>query len=95
MHRTFNTIEDPDKVERDHSVSSTINKMPEDIRDRFKALKSLADECSELDDEMQTEMRKLEVYYEQLYQEVDDARAKVISGICDPNDDLIDQFDMR
>lgn len=90
MHRTFNSIEDPDKVEREHSVSAAISKMDDTVINRFKALKTLADECADLDDELMTEMRKLEVYYEQLYNEVDEQRAKVIDGTADTNPDLLE-----
>ena len=38
---TLNGIEDPDKLELSNKISSHIVKMPEEIRDRFKALKVL------------------------------------------------------
>ena len=47
----LNTIEDPDKIEHIHKISTAINEMPEDIADRFKSLKVLYDECLELDEE--------------------------------------------
>ena len=38
--------------------------MDKDIMDRFKALKSIADDCAEIDEEELEEIRALEIHYE-------------------------------
>jgi len=68
---TMNNIEDPDKLESLHGVSKAIHEMDEEVRDRFKALKVIYDSCQEFEDEMQTEVRNIEVLYQELYREVD------------------------
>ena len=57
--------------------------MPEAVRDRFKAIKVLYDQCGDLDDEEEKEYRALEVKYEKLYQEVYQQRALIIKGEID------------
>ena len=47
----LNGIEDPDQIEKVFKMSERINEMPEDISDRFKAIKTLYDECADLDEE--------------------------------------------
>jgi hypothetical protein len=41
LGNTLNGIEDPDKLELSHKISQYIVDMPEEIKDRFKALKVL------------------------------------------------------
>ena len=41
LGNTLNGIEDPDKLELSSKISLHIMDMPEEIRDRFKALKVL------------------------------------------------------
>ena len=54
---TLQHVEDPDKLEMTHKMSKYINEMDEEVRDRFKTLRVLSDECEKLDDEMQVEVR--------------------------------------
>lgn len=48
-------------------VCKAINEMPEEVKDRFKALKVLEDEQNALDEAEDEEFRKLELKYESLY----------------------------
>jgi len=41
--------------------------MPEEVKDRFKALKVLMDEANEVDEEEDKEYRQLELKYDALY----------------------------
>ena len=66
---------DPDQAELEYKMCKDINAMPEEVRDRFKALKVLYDQVNALDDEEEKEYRKLELKYEKLYQEVYEKRA--------------------
>ena len=66
----LNTIDDPDKIEQIHKLSTAVNQMPEEITDRFKAMKVLYDECLEIDEEQQAEYRKVELMFEKLYEDV-------------------------
>ena len=65
-------VEDPDKLETQHRISKCIDDMDEEVRDRFKAIKMLYDECCQLDDEEQHEVRQLDILYNELYKELDD-----------------------
>jgi hypothetical protein len=60
-------IMDPEQKEFDLKLSKTIENMPEEVRDRFKALKVLQDEANELDEEEDKEYRDLELKYDKLY----------------------------
>jgi len=42
--------------------------MPEGVRDRFKALKVLYDQCGDFDEEEEKEYRAMELKYEKLYE---------------------------
>ena len=48
---TLNTVEDPDKLETQHGISKCIDEMDAEVRDRFKALKVIYDECAVFEDE--------------------------------------------
>jgi hypothetical protein len=50
-------IEDPEQTQFDLKLSRTIDGMPADIKDRFKALKVLMDEVKVIDEEEETEYR--------------------------------------
>lgn len=58
---TLNGIEDPDKLESYFKMSDYINNMPEEIRDRFKALKVLQYSCDFIEEEREAEIHELEV----------------------------------
>jgi len=42
-------IKDPDMAELELKMSKDINAMPEEVRDRFKAIKVLYDQVNEID----------------------------------------------
>ena len=52
-----------------------INSMPDEVKDRFKALKVLYDQVNDMDEEEEKEYRLLELKYEKLYQEIYAKRA--------------------
>ena len=66
---------DPDQAELEFKMCKDINAMPEEVRDRFKALKVLYDQVNDMDEEEEKEYRALEIKYEKLYQEVYAKRA--------------------
>lgn len=89
-------IKDPDSAELELKMCKDINAMPEEVRDRFKAIKVLYDEVNEIDQEDDEEYRKLELEYEKLYQNVYAKRALLLKG--DPSsvsEELIKKFDER
>ena len=61
---------DPDQAELEFKMCKDINAMPDEVKDRFKALKVLYDQVNDLDDEEEKEYRALEIKYEKLYSEV-------------------------
>ena len=73
-------IEDPDKLELNHKISKHILGMPSELQDRFKALKALADECCEIEEERESEMHTMELMYEALYLDLYRQREEVING---------------
>lgn len=86
-------MEDPDQVEQDYKISNFIYMMDPEERDRFKALKILADQCKDFDSEQQKEIHQLEIFYEQLYDEIYYLREDIITGKTEPKEMLINQFD--
>ena len=67
-----------------------------DVRDRFKALKVLYNECNDFNDEEEKEQRDFEVKFEKLYQEVYAKRAALIRGDeGSVDEELIKKFDER
>lgn len=78
----------------DHKISETINKMDDEIKDRFKALKVIQNECKKFEEEHSVEYRKLEVEFERKYKEIYALRDQVVAGETLPDEaDLIKQFD--
>lgn len=71
-------IDDPEEKEFELKVCKAINRMPEEVKDRFKALKVIEDEANAIDEEENEEYRKLELKYEALYQQIYEQRDKVI-----------------
>lgn len=57
--------------------------MPEEVRDRFKALKVLYDQVNLVDEEEEKEYRLLELKYEKLYSQVYEKRRQLLSGQSD------------
>lgn len=62
------TQEEEDK--QNYKVTDYINKMDDELKDRFKALKAIQDLCRDFDDEENDEIRKLEIVYEGKYKEI-------------------------
>lgn len=89
-------LKDPDTVEMELKLSKDINAMPDEVKDRFKAIKVLYDQVNDLNDEEEREHRLLEIKYEKLYQEVYKKRAALLIGDNSAVDaDLIKLFDQR
>jgi hypothetical protein len=61
-------------------LSKDINAMPEEVRDRFKAIKVLYDDVNDLNEDEEREHRLLELKYEKLYQQVYEKRAALLMG---------------
>ena len=78
---TMNGIEDPDRIERMEKMSTHITKMPIDIKDRFKALKTISDECYDIEEEEETEIRNIEVMFEALYSDLYRQRFEVVNNM--------------
>ena len=55
---------------QEFKMSKTINNMDDELKDRFKALKMIQDDCHEIDEEEMKEMRKLEIEFEEKYKEI-------------------------
>jgi hypothetical protein len=53
----------------------------------------LADQAKELDADLQKEIHQLEIFYEQLYDEIYYLREDIITGKSEPKEMLINQFD--
>lgn len=85
----------PELAEFDFKLKRDINNMPLDVRDRFKAIKVIYDQCNDNDLELQELSRALEVKYEKLYKEVYQKRAALLSGSAELDQALIDEFDKR
>lgn len=86
-------FKDPDQAELEYKMCKDINAMPEEVRDRFKALKVLYDQVNDLDEEEEKEYRQLELKYEKMYAEIYAKRALLVKGLEEPSQNLIDQFE--
>ena len=75
-------------------MSKYINEMDEEVKDRFKTLRVLADQCDKMDDDMQVEVRQLDVLYNELYVEIDEQRSQIINGNYEMYQDLLEQFNV-
>ena len=78
MSNTLNGIEDPAKIELDHRISKHISEMPDEIKGRFKAIKIMQDELVDLEEEQTKGVRKNEVMFEKIYEEVYTQRRDVL-----------------
>lgn len=79
---------DPEQAELELKMHRDIGKMPEEVQQRFKALKVLYDQVNDLDDEEEKEYRKIELKYEHLYQAIYKKRAETIAGTIPIDEDL-------
>ena len=89
-------IKDPDSAELELKMVKDINIMPDEVKDRFKAMKVLYDQVNVIDEEEDELYRKLELKYEKLYKEVYAKRALLIKG--DPSaidKELLEKFEER
>lgn len=86
---------DPEVAETELRMSKDINMMPENVRDRFKALKVLHDSCVELDAEEEKAFRAIELKYEVMYQEVYKQRAQLLAGTVEPSAEQLEQYTFR
>ena len=87
---------DPDQAELEKRMCDDINKMPEEVQPRFKALQVLYNQIDQFSEEEQIAQRQLELKYEKLYQEVYRKRAALLAGDKEAVDQaLLDKFDQR
>mmetsp|Transcript_18070 Transcript_18070/g.30833 ORF Transcript_18070/g.30833 Transcript_18070/m.30833 type:complete len:147 (+) Transcript_18070:12-452(+) len=71
-------IEDPIELQKKHQMSKYIAEMPPELQDRFKGLKVVADDLADFDGELEEQMRKTDILFEQLYGDVFKKRAEVV-----------------
>ena len=74
-------------------MSKDINAMPDEVKDRFKALKVLSDKLHALDDEEDLAYRAIERKYELLYQQVYAKRAALLKGDAMPEQATLTKFE--
>ena len=84
-----------EQAKQDLKMSKLIMEMDEELRDRFKALKSIQDQVHEFDEEEQKEIRKLEIVFEEKYKEIYAMRERIINAKDQLPKDLIELFDER
>ena len=63
--------------------------MDNELKDRFKALKTIQDFVHEMDEDEQKEIRKLEIVFEEKYKEIYSMRERIINGKDDLPKDLM------
>lgn len=88
-------LEDPDLKDFDYRMSKTITLMPEEVQDRFKAIKCLYDAERKLDEEEEALYRALELKYDALYKEVNVQRNEILAGTKGPQEDLLNVYEAR
>lgn len=81
--------------EFDYRMSKTITLMPEEVQDRFKALKCLYDAERKLDEEEEALYRALELKYDALYKEVYVQRNEILAGTKAPQEELLKVYETR
>ena len=86
---------DVDQKDFEYKMSKTILLMPEEVQDRFKAIKVLYDTERQIDDEEEALYRALELKYDALYREVYEERKQVLAGTKLPAEDALAQFNVR
>merc|ERR1719469_167957 len=77
--------EDPEQAEIELKLSKDICAMPEEVKDRFKALKVLTDSLHDLDQDEDIMYRAIERKYELLYAKVYEKRAALLKGDSMPD----------
>lgn len=63
-------MNEDEEIKVEHKISKYISEMDAEIKDRFKALKTIQDEIHDFDDEEQKEIRKLEIMFEEKYKDI-------------------------
>jgi len=86
-------FKDPETAEIELRLSKDIMAMPEEVKDRFKALKVLTDELHKLDEEEDIAYRAIERKYELLYQQVYAKRAAMLKGDTMPDEATLAKFE--
>ncbi len=86
-------FKDPESAEMELKISKDIEKMPEEVKDRFKALKVLTDELHQLDEEEDLAYRAIERKYEVLYQSVYEKRGAILTGAAMPDEATLNKFE--
>jgi len=89
------TERDPQQAETELRMSKDINAMPEGVRDRFKALKVLYDQCTDLDEEEEKAFRLIELKYEDMYTDVYKQRAQILTGEIEVSAEALEQYSYR
>jgi len=85
--------EDPDQAEVELKLCKDICNMPEEVKDRFKALKVLTDELHNLDTEEDVAYRAIERKYELKYAEVYQKRTALLKGDVTPDPAVTERFE--
>ena len=84
---------DPESAEMELKISKDIMGMPDEVKDRFKAIKVLTDKMHQLDEEEDLAYRALERKYELLYQQVYERRAALLKGDVEPDAETVAKFE--
>jgi len=84
-----------EEAQQNFKISDMINKMDDELKDRFKALKAIQDLCRGFDDEENEEIRKLEIVYENKYKEIYQLRNELVNGTTPVDANLVKAFDER
>lgn len=84
-----------EEVQQLWKISKAINSMDAELKDRFKALKSIQDIIRDCDEEEQKEIRLLEIEFENKYKEIYSRREQLINGKVTPDESLIKEFEER
>jgi len=86
---------DPEQAELELKMHNMIKKFPEEVQQRFMAVKVLYDQTGDIEDEQEKEFRALELKYEKKYQEIYEKRFQVINGKAENDPKLVEEFDAR
>ena len=84
-----------EETQQNFKISKAINAMDAELKDRFKALKSIYDINREFEEEEQKEIRQLEIEFENKYKEIYARREQLINGKVAPDEALIKEFEER
>ena len=90
-----NTEMENEEAKHQLKISKYIAEMDEEIRDRFKALKSIQDMLGEADEEEQKEIKKIELEFEERYKEIYRTREQIVNGKLALPADLVESFNTR